>query len=213
MLPADATGHTPRVPLAAILAASRRQGPPARVALPQPVAQTRLTLAAMGRAGAPPSRPCTPARVAARPAGPTVVVNFRPTPTVVATCVGTGRPPVAAVTQRTPPPQPPRLTSEALRSEAAQGAAAGPRIDRTAIASRAAQGMVTTQEQIESADVQHEVRQLVVLLPLRAIAALCGRTPEATLATAPEDVMRHVLRRAVITLMNGHHADERSSRY
>ena len=105
---------------------------------------------------------------------------------------------LAAAPQAQRPTPPPSLSAQLLSAglqEAAQATAlAHPRITQQLVRERAAAGVPTTLAAIEAANVIHETLLLVVLLPMYALARVCGCSAERLRAAGPAEVLRHALR-------------------
>ena len=82
------------------------------------------------------------------------------------------------------------LTAAGLSEEARKAALAHPRLTRAVVAQRAAGGVTTPLAAIEAAEVVHETLLLVRMLPLVALAGICGRTEQM-------ERMRAAVRRAL----------------
>jgi hypothetical protein len=88
------------------------------------------------------------------------------------------------------------LTTEALQRAASEMAGEHPVLDMHAIAERAREGLATTSKEINEAEQIEISMQLVVLLPIGALADICGKTVAQVMATSPRDIVRHVARKA-----------------
>ena len=98
-----------------------------------------------------------------------------------------------------PAQQPPQAVSADraadLAAAAQRAAAEAPRITRDVIAVRTALGVMTDQGEVQAADVVQEAMRLVPLLPLYALAKICGCSETKIWETPAEDIVRHVLRK------------------
>lgn len=98
-----------------------------------------------------------------------------------------------------PAQQPPQVVSADraadLAAAAQRAAAEAPRITRDVIAVRTALGVMTDQGEVQAADVVQGSMMLVPLLPLYALAKICGCSEAKIWETPAEDIVRHVLRK------------------